>query len=105
MLHRHFGVTEGLLRWPQPLRVAAPWGQTALHDEERGFHVRCTLEKMKVKTTAVKTGGVPNGFEPFKAPLPEPARYQSSLRALPSGGWFYVALTSLIKERRKPERV
>lgn len=80
--------------------------QTVLHDEERGFHVRCQLEKMKVKTeTAVKTVGVPNGFELFEAPLPEPTRYQSSLRALPSGGWFYVALTSVVKERRKPERV
>lgn len=40
VLHRHFGVTEELLRWPQPLRVAVPWGSTALHDEERGSHVR-----------------------------------------------------------------
>lgn len=36
-----FGVTEELLRWPQPLRVAAPWGGN-----------RCCMMKKEVLTSA-----------------------------------------------------
>lgn len=36
-----FGVTEELLRWPQPLRVAAPWGVN-----------RCCMMKKEVLTSA-----------------------------------------------------